>query len=417
MQLFTFGINHQTAPLAVREQIAFNVDTLDSALRDLVDNGAVKEATILSTCNRTEIYCSTSDPVHAVNWLASYHHLPAPEIEPYIYRLPQEQAVKHAFRVASGLESMVLGEPQILGQMKQAVRQAEQAGTLGFLLHKLFQRTFSVAKDVRTQTEIGANLVSMAAAAVKLAERIFPSIAEQRVLFIGAGEMIELNAVHFAARNPKHITVANRTLERAQTLARRINGHAITLTELPDQLAQHDIIVTCTASSLPILGKGMVERALKQRKHRPLFIVDLAVPRDVEKEVAELSDVFLYTVDDLAEVVRDGLDARQGAVKEAEVIIESGVNEFIHWMESRGVVPTIRTLRDHAERQRRAEMEKALKMLAKGDAPEKVLEAFGSALTNKFLHAPTQSLNQAQANEREALLEAIHRIYHLHTPE
>jgi glutamyl-tRNA reductase len=417
MQLFTFGINHQTAPLAVREQIAFNVDTLDSALRDLVDNGAAKEATILSTCNRTEIYCSTDNPAHTVGWLASYHHLPIPEIEPYIYRLPQEQAVKHAFRVASGLESMVLGEPQILGQMKQAVRQAEQAGTLGFLLHKLFQRTFSVAKDVRTQTEIGANLVSMAAAAVKLAERIYPSIAEQRVLFIGAGEMIELNAVHFAARNPKHITVANRTLERAQTLARRINGHAITLTELPDQLAQHDIIVTCTASSLPILGKGMVERALKQRKHRPLFIVDLAVPRDVEKEVAELSDVFLYTVDDLAEVVRDGLDARQGAVKEAEVIIESGVNEFIHWMESRGVVPTIRTLRDHAERQRRNEMEKALKMLAKGDSPEKVLEAFGSALTNKFLHAPTQTLNQAQASEREALLEAIHRIYHLHTPE
>ena len=417
MQLFTFGINHQTAPLAVREQIAFNVETLDSALRDLVDNGAAKEATILSTCNRTEIYCSTNNPGHAVDWLASYHHLPAPEIEPYIYRLPQEQAVKHAFRVASGLESMVLGEPQILGQMKQAVRQAEQAGTLGFLLHKLFQRTFSVAKDVRTQTEIGANLVSMAAAAVKLAERIYPSIAEQRVLFIGAGEMIELNAVHFAARNPKHITVANRTLERAQALARRINGHAITLNELPEQLAQHDIIVTCTASSLPILGKGMVERALKQRKHRPLFIVDLAVPRDVEKEVAELNDVFLYTVDDLSEVVRDGLDARQGAVKEAEVIIDSGVNEFVHWMESRGVVPTIRTLRDHAERQRRGEMEKAMRMLAKGDAPEKVLEAFGSALTNKFLHAPTQTLNQAQANEREALLEAIHRIYHLHTPE
>ncbi|MDO8989968.1 MAG: glutamyl-tRNA reductase [Sideroxyarcus sp.] len=417
MQLFTFGINHQTAPLAVREQIAFNVETLDSALRDLVDNGAAKEATILSTCNRTEVYCNTNDPAHTVDWLAAYHHLPASEIEPYLYRLPQEQAVKHAFRVASGLESMVLGEPQILGQMKQAVRQAEQAGTLGFLLHKLFQRTFSVAKDVRTQTEIGANLVSMAAAAVKLAERIFPSIGDQRVLFIGAGEMIELNAVHFAARNPKHITVANRTLERAQALARRINGHAITLTELPEQLAEHDIIVTCTASPLPILGKGMVERALKQRKHRPLFIVDLAVPRDVEKEVAELSDVFLYTVDDLSEVVRDGLDARQGAVKEAEVIIDSGVNEFIHWMQSRGVVPTIRTLRDHAERQRRHEMEKAMRMLAKGDSPEKVIEAFGAALTNKFLHAPTQTLNQAQANEREALLDAVHRIYHLHTPE
>lgn len=417
MQLFTFGINHQTAPLAVREQIAFNAETLDAALRDLVGNGAAKEATILSTCNRTEIYCSTNAPVQAVDWLASYHHLPTAEIEPYIYRLPQEQAVKHAFRVASGLDSMVLGEPQILGQMKQAVRQAEQAGTLGFLLHKLFQRTFSVAKDVRTQTEIGANLVSMAAAAVKLAERIFPSIAEQRVLFIGAGEMIELNAVHFAARNPKHITVANRTLERAQTLARRINGHAITLNELPEQLAQHDIIVTSTASPLPILGKGMVERALKQRKHRPLFIVDLAVPRDVEAEVAELSDVFLYTVDDLAEVVRDGLDARQGAVKEAEVIINSGVNEFIHWMESREVVPVIRTLRDHAERQRRHEMEKALRLLAKGEAPEKVLESLSMGLTNKFLHAPTQALNQAQANDREAFLEAVHRIYRLHDTE
>ncbi len=417
MQLFTFGVNHHTAPLSVREQIAFNAEAMDVALRDLVDNGAAKEAAILSTCNRTEIYCGTSNPVQAVNWLAAYHCLPANEVEPYIYRLPQEQAVKHAFRVASGLDSMVLGEPQILGQMKQAVRQAEQAGTLGFLLHKLFQRTFSVAKDVRTQTEIGANLVSMAAAAVKLAERIFPSIAEQRVLFIGAGEMIELNAVHFAARNPKHITVANRTLERAQTLARRINGHAVTLNELPEQITQHDIIVTCTASTLPILGKGMVERTLKERKHRPLFIVDLAVPRDVEKEVAELDDVFLYTVDDLSEVVRDGLDARQGAVKEAEVIIDSGVNDFVHWMESRGVVPTIRALRDHAERQRRHEMEKALKLLAKGENTERVLESLSSALTNKFLHGPTHALNQATAAERDALLETVRRLYQLHDSE
>lgn len=417
MQLFTFGINHQTAPLDVREQIAFNAETMDVALRDLIGNGAAKEATILSTCNRTEVYCSTHEPTQAINWLASYHHLAANDIEPYIYRLPQEQAVKHAFRVASGLDSMVLGEPQILGQMKQAVRQAEQAGTMGFLLHKLFQRTFSVAKDVRTQTEIGANLVSMAAAAVKLAERIYPSIADQRVLFIGAGEMIELNAVHFAARNPKQITVANRTLERAQTLARRINGHAVTLNELPEQLAQHDIIVTCTASTLPILGKGMVERALKARKHRPLFIVDLAVPRDVEAEVSELDDVFLYTVDDLSEVVRDGLDARQGAVKEAEVIIDSGVSDFVHWMESRGVVPTIRALRDHAERQRRAEMEKALRALAKGENAEKVLESLSSSLTNKFLHAPTQALNQATSAEREGMLDTVHRLYRLHDTE
>jgi glutamyl-tRNA reductase len=417
MQLYAFGLNHQTAPLAVREQVAFNADGLESALRDLVENGAAKEAAILSTCNRMELYCNASQPDHAIDWLAQYHKLPRKDLEPYLYTLPHEQAVKHSFRVASGLDSMVLGEPQILGQMKQAVRQAEEAGTLGFLLHKLFQRTFSVAKDVRTQTEIGANLVSMAAAAVRLAERIFPSISEQRVLFIGAGEMIELNAVHFAARNPKHITVANRTLERAQTLARRINGHAITLAELPEQLAQHDIIVTCTASQLPILGKGMVERALKARKHKPLFIVDLAVPRDVEAEVAELSDVFLYTVDDIAEVVKDGMDARQSAVKEAEVIIDSGVSDFVHWMESREVVPTIRALRDHAERSRRQEVEKALRLLAKGESPEKVLEAMSSGLTNKFLHAPTHALNQVHGGDRENFLDVVHRLYHLHTEE
>ena len=417
MQLFAFGINHKTAPLAVREQVAFNVEVMELALRDLVGHGAAKEATILSTCNRTEIYCSTAEPVQAINWLAGYHKLSASKIEPYIYTMPQDAAVKHAFRVASGLDSMVLGEPQILGQMKQAVRYAEQAGTMGFLLHKLFQRTFSVAKDVRTQTEIGANLTSMAAAAVKLAERIFPSIADQRVLFIGAGEMIELNAVHFAAKSPKHITVANRTLERAQVLARRFNGTAITLQELPEQLAQHDIIVTSTASQLPILGKGMIERALKMRKHKPLFIVDLAVPRDVEAEVAELNDVFLYSVDDLAEAVKDGLDARQGAVKEAEVIITAGVSEFMHWMESREVVPTIRALRDVTERQRRHEMEKALRHLAKGEPVEKVLESLSMALTNKFLHAPTHALNQAQANERDALLESIHRLYQLNTLE
>jgi len=416
-QLFAFGINHQTAPLNVREQIAFNAETMEPALHDLVGHGAAKEATILSTCNRTEVYCNTQTPEQPINWLARYHKLQATEIEPYLYTMPREQAVKHAFRVASGLDSMVLGEPQILGQMKQAVRSAEQAGTLGFILHKLFQRTFSVAKDVRSQTEIGSNLISMAAAAVKLAERIYPSIAEQNVLFIGAGEMIELNAVHFAAKSPKQITVANRTLERAQVVARRINGDAITLNELPEQLAHHDIIVTCTGSQLPILGKGMVERALKQRKHRPLFIVDLAVPRDVEAEVIELDDVFLYTVDDLGEVVKDGLDARQNAVREAEVIIDAGVANFVHWMQAREVVPTIRALRDHVDRQRRHELDKAHRQLAKGESPEKVLEMLSNSLTNKFLHAPTHALNQMTADEREAYMEIIHRLYHLHTPE
>ncbi len=417
MQLFAFGLNHQTAPLAVREQVAFSIDGIENALRDLVGNGAAKEATILSTCNRMELYCNAAKPDHAIDWLAQYHHLPRQELEPYLYSLPREQAVKHSFRVASGLDSMVLGEPQILGQMKQAVRQAEQAGTMGILLHKLFQNTFSVAKQVRTETEIGANLVSMAAAAVKLAERIFSSISDQKVLFVGAGEMIELNAVYFAARNPKGITVANRTLERAQTLARQFNGSAITLSDLPEQLAQHDIIVTCTASQLPILGKGMVERALKARRHKPLFIVDLAVPRDVETEVAELGDVFLYTVDDIADVVKDGLEARQGAVKEAEVIIDSGVSNFMHWMESRDVVPTIRALREQAEGSRQQELEKAMRLLVKGESPEKVLEAMSRGLTNKFLHAPTHALNQAHGNDRDSFVEAVRRLHHLQSEE
>ncbi len=417
MQLFAFGLNHQTAPLAVREKVAFGMDRIENALKDLVGNGAAKEATILSTCNRMELYCNASKPEHAIDWLAGYHSLPRRELEPYLYSLPREQAVKHSFRVASGLDSMVLGEPQILGQMKQAVRQAEQAGTMGILLHKLFQNTFAVAKQVRTETEIGANLVSMAAAAVKLAERIFTSISDQNVLFVGAGEMIELNAVYFAARNPKHITVANRTLERAQTLARQFNGSAITLSDLPEQLAHHDIIVTCTASQLPILGKGMVERALKARRHKPLFIVDLAVPRDVETEVAELSDVFLYTVDDIADVVKDGLEARQGAVKEAEVIIDSGVSNFMHWMESRNVVPTIRALREQAESSRQQELEKAMRLLARGESPEKVLEAMSRSLTNKFLHAPTHALNQAHGDDRDSFVETVRRLHHLQYEE
>ncbi len=415
MQLFAFGLNHQTAPLAVREQVAFNVDGMENALRDLVGNGAAKEATILSTCNRMELYCNAPNPDHAIDWLAEYHHLPRKDIDPYLYALPRDLAVKHSFRVASGLDSMVLGEPQILGQMKQAVRQAEHAGTMGILLHKLFQSTFSVAKQVRTETEIGANLVSMAAAAVRLAERIFPSIEEQNVLFIGAGEMIELNAVYFAARNPKRITVANRTLERAENLARQYNGHAITLSDLPEQLAQNDIIVTSTASQLPILGKGMVERALKARKHKPIFIVDLAVPRDVEVEVAELDDVFLYTVDDIAEVVKDGLEARQGAVKEAEVIIDCGVSNFMHWMESREVVPTIRALREQAEASLHQELDKAMRLLAKGESAEKVLEMMGRGLTNKFLHAPTHALNQVHGESRDNFLDVVHRLYHLNS--
>jgi glutamyl-tRNA reductase len=417
MQLFAFGINHQTAPLDVREQVSFSEDAMEHALHDLVRHHPVKEAAIVSTCNRTEVYCSTEKPDEATHWLANFHKLQERELEPYLYKLPREKAVKHAFRVASGLDSMVLGEPQILGQLKNAVKSAEHAGTLGMLLHKLFQRTFFVAKEVRSSTEIGANSVSMAAAATRLAERIFGDLGDQRVLFIGAGEMIELCASHFAARHPKRITVANRTSERAQVLAHRFNAQAISLNELPEQLALNDIVVTCTASTLPILGKGMVERAIKARKHRPIFMVDLAVPRDVEAEVSELDDVFLYSVDDLAEIVREGLDSRQGAVAQAEAIIDSNVINFMHWLESREVVPTIRALRDQAERYRRHETERAKKLLARGEDPQKIIESLSNGLTNKFLHLPSYALNHAVADERDDLVELINRLYHLHRPE
>jgi glutamyl-tRNA reductase len=325
--------------------------------------------------------------------------------------------VKHAFRVASGLDSMVLGEPQILGQFKQAVRTAQAAGTLGLVLNKLFQRTFAVAKTVRSETEIGAATVSMASAAVGLAQRIYPSIAEQNVLFIGAGEMIELTATHFAAQHPRRITFANRTLERAQALADRFLGRAITLNELPSQLAAHDIIVSSTASTLPIIGKGLTESALRARKHRPMLMYDLAVPRDIEGEVAALDDVFLYTVDDLGKIARDGMGVRSNAVAQAEVIIENQVTDFMHWLGNRELVPAIRALRDSAERARRHEMERALRRLARGDDPEVVLETLSHALAAKLTHAPTHALSHAREEEREQLAQLLARLYQIPRPE
>jgi glutamyl-tRNA reductase len=417
MQLFAFGINHQTAPLEVRERVAFNPDGLPVALRDLVGHQPVREAAIISTCNRTELYCNAQEPGNAVAWLASYHNMKSVALEPYLYTLPRERAVKHAFRVASGLDSMVLGEPQILGQMKQAVRSAEQAGTLGLVLHKLFQQTFSVAKEVRTRTEIGASSVSMAAAAVRLAQRIFPSIAEQKVLFIGAGEMIELTAAHFAAQSPRGLCFANRTVERAQVLASRYGGQAVSLNDLADVVVSHDIIVTSTASPLPIIGKGMVERALKLRRHRPMLMVDLAVPRDVEAEVQRLDDVFLYTVDDLGRVVQEGRDQRAAAVTEAEEIIDGKVTDFMHWLSSREAVPTIRALRDQAERARRNEVERAMRLLHKGEAPEKVLDMMSQALTNKLLHGPTAALHDAPEADRVQLQRVLERIYQIRAKE
>jgi glutamyl-tRNA reductase len=410
MSLYALGLNHQTAPLAVRERVVFHVERLSEALGELKQKLA-REAAILSTCNRTELYVAGEEPAAIAQWLARYHRFEPDGLRPYLYTLPHEQAVRHMFRVASGLDSMVLGEPQILGQMKEAARTAESAGTLGTVLHKLFQRSFAVAKEVRSTTQIGAASVSMAAAAVKLAARIFPSLKDQSVLLIGAGEMIELCATHFAAQAPARITVANRTLERAEKLAHRFNGGALELKALPDHLHEYDIVVSSTASSLPILGKGLVERALRARRRRPIFMVDLAVPRDIEPEAGDLDDVFLYAVDDLAQIVSANVDARRSAVAQAEVIIESQVSQFMHWMQSRESVPLIRTLRTRADELRREELERAQRMLARGDDPAKVLEALSQGLVNKLLHPPTQALNETAGEERQVLARTLARLF------
>ena len=414
LQLFTLGLNHETAPLAMRERVAFATERLQEALTELTRVRPVREAAILSTCNRTELYCAAGEPEHALEWMAGYHKLNSHELHGYTYTLTAEDSVRHAFRVASGLDSMVLGEPQILGQMKDAVRSAEAAGTLGTTLHKLFQRSFAVAKEVRSNTGIGANVVSMAAASVKLAMRIFPAISDQKVLFIGAGEMIELCATHFAAQHPRSMAFANRTLERAEHLAQRFDGHALPLRDLPEFLPEYDIVVSCTASSLPILGKGTMERAIRARRHRPVFMVDLAVPRDIEPEVSGMDDVFLYTLDDLAELVREGVDARQSAVAQAEAIIETQVGSFLHWMKARANVPLIKALRDTAEDARRAEVERAMRLLSRGDDPKAVLEALSHGLTNPLMHGPTQALHHNEGDGGdESLRHLVTRLYHL----
>jgi glutamyl-tRNA reductase len=423
MSLIAIGLNHTTAPLALRERVSFAPEALADAVKRLrSDFGAnVSEAAIVSTCNRTELYCAVESrpgaheghPAQLANWLADFHQLQHSDISPHLYLRPEREAVRHAFRVASGLDSMVLGEPQILGQMKQAVRTATEAGAVGTLLNQLFQRTFAVAKEVRTQTEIGARSVSMAAAAVRLAERIYGDISALNVMFIGAGEMIELTATHFAAQNPKRLVVANRTLERAHTLASRFGGSSIPLSEMPERLHEFDIVVSCTASALPIIGLGLVERALRARKHRPIFMVDLAVPRDIEIEVSQLSDVYLYTVDDLGAVVREGTSARQVAVAQAEAIIESRVQHFMQWLDKRHAVPLISQLRDAGEAVQREELDRALRLLGSGHDPEELMHDLARRLTNKFLHRPMTMLGEADAEDRARLASLLPHLFPL----
>ena len=418
MAVWALGLNHTTAPLDLRGRFAYAADQLEPVLHGLrATLNRRPEAAIVSTCNRTEIYCAgdLDDRERTLDWLANNGGVSPALLRSHAYALEDGQAARHAFRVASGLDSMVLGEPQILGQMKDAVRAAEAAGALGTTLNQLFQRSFAVAKEVRTSTEIGAHSISMAAAAVRLAGQLFEDIGEIRVLFIGAGEMIELAATHFAAKNPKSIAIANRTLERGEKLAARFGADVMRLADLPGRLHEFDAVVSCTASTLPIIGLGAVERALKARRHRPIFMVDLAVPRDIEPEVKGLEDIYLYTVDDLASVVQTAQANRQAAVAQAEAIIDAGVQSFMHWMDQRdpvrGVVPLIQQLNAQTDEWRALEIARARKLLAKGEDIDAVLEAMSRGLTQKMLHGALAELHSADAEHREQTTEAISRLF------
>ncbi len=420
MSLLALGCNHKTAPIEVREKVAFAPERLAEAMRDLRSRPAVNEVAILSTCNRTELYCDLQSPEGGeavIDWLRHSHRLRREDLVPYLYQHPGSDAVRHMLRVASGLDSLVLGEPQILGQFKDAYTRANAAGTLGRTLNRLFQHTFAVAKQVRTDTAIGTSPVSVAFAAVSLARQIFADLSDHPVLLLGAGETIELVARHLRENGSRDIVVANRTLERAQDLAEGFGGRAVALSEVPGVLEQADIIIASTASPLPILGKGAVERAMRRRKHRPMFMVDIAVPRDVEPEVGELEDVYLYTVDDLQEVIEENRRSRQAAAAEAEEIIDTQVDHFMGWIRAQTAVHTIREYRERAEALREQALGHALRRLAAGRAPDKVLEEFGHLLTNKLLHEPSVELNHAAYQGHTELLDAARRLFRLDEDE
>jgi glutamyl-tRNA reductase len=413
MSLVVVGINHRTAPVEVRERVVFEPARVPDALRELATLDSVEEAVIVSTCNRTELYCVTeSDEATLADWLQRYHGLGS-SIRHCLYHHDDMRAVAHVFGVASGLDSMVLGEPQILGQLKDAYRAAQQAGTTGPTLNRLFQAAFSVAKRVRTETEIGANAVSVASAAVAMARTVFASFENRTALMVGAGETIALAARHLHADGLRRMIVANRSLDRARELAAEFQGFAIGLDEIGAHLREADIVVASTASPNAIITREMARQALRARKRRPIFMVDIAVPRDIEPEVAELEDVYLFTVDDLQSVVNENMENRRQAAREADRMIATEVDRFELQLRTRGAAPTIRRLRDEAEHVRQHTLEQARRMLAAGRNPEEVMEFLSATLTNRLIHAPSQRLREAAESGDERIIGAIADIYHL----
>ena len=414
MAVWTLGLNHKTAPIDLRERFAFASERLEQSLRGLRQSFTThKEVAILSTCNRTEIYCA-GDQVQipqTLSWLADTGKTQVDVLASHTYRFEGDASARHAFRVASGLDSMVLGESQILGQMKEAVRLASDSGALGSTLNQLFQRSFAVAKEVRSNTDIGVHSISMAAAAVRLAGRIFENIKDTNVLFVGAGEMIELCVVHFAAKSPKSITIASRSVERADVLAKAHGGQTLSLADLPKRLHEFDIVISCTASTLPLIGLGAVKSALRKRKNKPIFMVDLAVPRDIEPEVKDLRDVYLYTVDDLTEVINSGQGHRQDAVVDAEIILDDGVQKFMTWLAHRNEVPLIQELNFQADAWRQAEVMRAKKLLDKGQSVESVLESLSLGMMKKMLNGPLRELNHTEEPQRVRAREAVKQMF------
>jgi glutamyl-tRNA reductase len=417
--LWTLGINHTTAPLDLRGRFAFALDQLApalSSLRDALRARGQAELTLVSTCNRTEIYGAgdLAQTQASLDWLAHSGGVATQALASHTYTLQGDQAARHAFRVASGLDSMVLGEAQILGQMKDAVRAAEDAGALGTTLHQMFQRSFAVAKEVRSSTDIGTQSISMAAASVKLAAQLFEDLSQIKILFVGAGEMIELAMTHFAAKNPRAMVIANRTPERGATLAAKHAGaQTMLLADVPSRMHEFDAVVSCTASTLPIIGLGAVESAVKARKRRPIFMVDLAVPRDIEPEVKALDDVYLYTVDDLGMLVQQAKDTRQAAVQQAEAIVDAGVRDFMHWMthRSNGGISLIQQLNTQTDEWRALEIARAKKLIAKGQDIDTVLDALSRGLTSKLLHGVYANLNSTEPSQRERAREAAEHLF------
>lgn len=415
MSIWTLGINHKTAPVEVRERVAFDPASMNLVLKDLQELECVSEVVVLSTCNRTEIYCTADDrcPERIAQWLHANHDIERADLDASLYALTDDNAVAHTMRVASGLDSLVLGEPQILGQMKSAFAVAQESGTTGTELGRLFRQTFSIAKRVRTDTAIGQNPVSVAFAAVRMAQHIFADLKNSRALLIGAGETIELVARHLRHAGVEHMTLANRTLARAQNLAQEFHAEAVLLEDIPMVLSQADIVISSTASPLPILGKGMVEKALKKRRHKPMFMVDIAVPRDIEQEVGDLSDVYLYTVDDLRDIIEENVRSREDAAKQAEELIEAGVEHFMRELKALDAVSTLTDIRTHVEVLRDEQLEKALRQIQNGADPEKVLRTFAHTLGNKILHKPMTALRRAGSEGRIDVLDWSRELFDL----